>query len=90
MEIRCSCGCELDIQSVNFDCVYDMTVCVGVCDDCDTDACDRHDKQEYRANDLEDEVAALEEEVATLRVEIVDLEASIEETKDQMFQKVDR
>ena len=83
MQVTCRCGCELDIQSIDFDCVYDMTVYVARCDDCDSDACDKCTEQETRADDLEDDVCALKEE-------IVELKASIEETMDQMLQKGDR
>jgi predicted nucleic acid-binding Zn-ribbon protein len=59
-----------------------MTVYVVSCPDCDIDAGERHDAQETRADDLEDEVAALKDE-------ITDLKKSIQETMDQMFHKGD-
>ncbi len=74
MQVICSCGCALDIQSIDLDCMHDMTVYVTSCEDCDADAGERHDKQETRADDLE-------YEVDTLKEEIVELKAAIEETK---------
>ena len=80
MQITCSCGCELDIQRINLDCVYDMVVYVTLCEGCDAEASGRHDEQGTRADELADEVYALKEEIAAL-------EASIEETKYQMGER---
>lgn len=77
MQITCRCGCNLDIQSIDFDCIYDMTVYVKECEDCDADAVDQCDKQETRGDNLEYEIVALQEEIQELKM-------SIEETKFQM------
>jgi len=72
MEARCRCGAELDISSVDLDCVHDLIIYVDECEDCAADAQAKVETEEERVDDLESEVFALQERIEELENQLAD------------------